>query len=254
MYTSLQQLAKESSTLWNFLPRNLPMPKISSTDQLLMAAHDMTDDLKHPHPDVTFVTIGDETITALAQLETIFKKKFQKPLAPGISQAPIKADENKQPAAFFQQFLTLPMNHNYQTRSQNQVSPAAPTNVIESQNLPQLPRVVTPVARNAAPLRVPTRAFNLPQGFFFQDDFLDMGSINQAIALGKNHWTNMPMINSVINPITGKEMEYTALMKDPTLEPLWKRGFGNDLGCLLQGICNIQGANYCFFVELRNIP
>jgi hypothetical protein len=35
-----------------FPPRNSPMPYISSTDRLLMATHDMTDNLKHPHPDV----------------------------------------------------------------------------------------------------------------------------------------------------------------------------------------------------------
>jgi hypothetical protein len=32
------------------------------------------------------------------------------------------------------------------------------------------------------------------------------------------------MANVAVHPITGKEMEYTALMKYPTLEPLWKLG------------------------------
>jgi hypothetical protein len=61
-----------------FFPHNLLMPQISSTDRLLMAAHDTTDALKDPHPDFPFATIGDDTITALA-LATIFKNKFQKP-------------------------------------------------------------------------------------------------------------------------------------------------------------------------------
>jgi hypothetical protein len=58
------------------------MPKISSMDRLLTAAHYMTDALKYPNPDVPFATIGDDTITALAQLATLFKDKFQKPVAP----------------------------------------------------------------------------------------------------------------------------------------------------------------------------
>jgi hypothetical protein len=33
-----------------------------------MAAQDMTDALKHPHPDVPFATIGDDTIAALEKL------------------------------------------------------------------------------------------------------------------------------------------------------------------------------------------
>jgi hypothetical protein len=56
-----------------------------------MAAHDMTDALKYPHHDDPFMTIGDGTITSLAQLAKKIKNKFQKPLAPEISQSPIKA-------------------------------------------------------------------------------------------------------------------------------------------------------------------
>jgi hypothetical protein len=48
-------------------------------------------------------------------------------------------------------------------------------------------------------------------------------------------------------------MEYTALMKDPSLQPLWKRGFGNELGRLFQGIRDIPGTDTCLFVELKNI-
>jgi hypothetical protein len=49
-------------------------------------------------------------------------------------------------------------------------------------------------------------------------------------------------------------MEYTALMKDPNLKPLWKRGFGNEAGRLFQGIRDIPGTDTFFFVELTNIP
>jgi hypothetical protein len=49
-------------------------------------------------------------------------------------------------------------------------------------------------------------------------------------------------------------MEYTALMRDPALQPLWKRGFGNKVGHLFQGIRYIPGTDTCFFVELTNIP
>jgi hypothetical protein len=49
-------------------------------------------------------------------------------------------------------------------------------------------------------------------------------------------------------------MEYKALMKDPNLQPLWKRGFGNEAGRLFQGIRDIPGTDLCLFVELINIP
>jgi hypothetical protein len=49
-------------------------------------------------------------------------------------------------------------------------------------------------------------------------------------------------------------MEYMALMKDPCLQPLWKQGFGNEYGCLFQGIRDIPGTDTCFFIKLTNVP
>jgi hypothetical protein len=62
------------------------------------------------------------------------------------------------------------------------------------------------------------------------------------------------MTNSVLHPVTGNEMQYKKIMKHPTLGQQYKIGFGNELGCLCQGIRDIQGTNKCFFVELTNIP
>jgi hypothetical protein len=42
-----------------------------------------------------------------------------------------------------------------------------------------------------------------------------MDTAQMAIALGDNHWSRQHLANAVIHPVTGKEMEYTALMKDP---------------------------------------
>jgi MoxR-like ATPase len=49
-------------------------------------------------------------------------------------------------------------------------------------------------------------------------------------------------------------MEYMALMKEPDLQPLWKRGFINEVGRLFQGIRNIPDTTTCFFDEINNIP
>jgi hypothetical protein len=57
-----------------------------------------------------------------------------------------------------------------------------------------------------------------------------------AIDLGTNHWSHRHQANSVIHPDTGKEMEYSALMKDPHLQTVWARGFGKECGRLFQGI------------------
>jgi hypothetical protein len=49
-------------------------------------------------------------------------------------------------------------------------------------------------------------------------------------------------------------MEYMALIKDPHLQPLWTRGFGNEYGRLFQGIRDITGTDTCFFIKLTYIP
>jgi hypothetical protein len=46
-----------------FLPNNSPVSQLSSTDILIMAVNDMTNALKHPHPEVPFSHIGDDAIT-----------------------------------------------------------------------------------------------------------------------------------------------------------------------------------------------
>jgi hypothetical protein len=83
---------------------------------------------------------------------------------------------------------------------------------------------------------------------------LDLGGANCEIALGESHWTKTQMMNSVIHPITGKEMQYKDLMKDPDLGPLFEIGLTNELGRICQGIRDIAGTNTAFFIDLTSIP
>jgi hypothetical protein len=79
----------------DFPPHNSPMPQTMSTDRILTAAQDITDTLKHPHPDVPFNTIGDDTISALSTLAEIFTRKFKKLEATDGLPAPPKTAANK---------------------------------------------------------------------------------------------------------------------------------------------------------------
>jgi hypothetical protein len=81
-----------------------------------------------------------------------------------------------------------------------------------------------------------------------------MDSAHMTGALGHNHWSQQHQANTVIHPVTGKEIEYSALMKDPRLQPPWTRGFGNECGHLFQGIRDIPGTDTCFFIKMKNIP
>jgi hypothetical protein len=218
-FTFLPLRVNAKLTLWSFYPHNSPMPQLSFTDSLIMAANDMTNALKNPDPEVPFAKVGDDTIEALTQLAEIFQKKFQTVKPPVLSNSPIKAAENKRPAVLIQPIFTSPMQHNYEKRSQPTIDTRAATNT------PLLPRVVTPMTGQAASPRVPTRSQNLSPKNLSQNNFWNIATTNMAVALGANHWSQQHLSNAVVHPVTDKQMEYMALMSDPDLQPIWERGF-----------------------------
>jgi hypothetical protein len=137
-----------------------------------------------------------------------------------------------------QTILTSPMQHKNHTISQTTINTEVATNT------PLLSRVITPMDQ-AAPPRVPTLSQNISTGNLSQNDFWNMETSNIAVALVKNHWSQQHFANAVVRPVAGKQIEYMALMKDPYLQPLWKRGFGNEAGRLFQGIRDIPGTDTC---------
>jgi hypothetical protein len=224
------------------------MPQLSSTDRLIMAAKDMTDALQNPHPEVPFARVRDDTISALADLAAIFKLKLRQTQPPTLPAAPPKVTQRPCLAESSNPILASPMPPPRQTRSQTTIHTQDITNA------PLPPRVVTPRTLNPSPPRVPTHSQRLSFRNLSQNDFCGMDIAHMAIALVKNHWYRQHLANAVIHPITGKEMEYSALMKDPRLQPLWTRGFGNECVRLFQGIQDIPGTDTCFFIKLTNIP
>jgi hypothetical protein len=231
-----------------FFPHNYQMPQLSSTNRLIMAANNMSNAYQNPHPEVPFTHIRDDTISALTALAEIFKLKFQKVHTPNLQTAPPKVTQRTCLAESSNPILAYPTTPPRQTRSQTTVHARDITNA------PLLPRVVTPMMSQPSPPRVPTRSQDLSHRNLSQYDFCGMDTSHMAIALGNHHWSQQHQANAFIHPITGKEMEYMALMKDPRLQPLWRRGFGNKGRRLFQGIRDIPGTNTCFFIKLTNIP
>jgi hypothetical protein len=213
-----------------------------------MAANAMSNALQNPHPEVLFTHVGDDTISALTALAEIFKLKFQKVHSPVLPAPPAKVTQRTCLAESSNPILASPKPPPRQTRSQTT------THARDITNAPLPLRVVTPMTSPPSPPRVPRRSQNLAPRNLSQDNFCGMDTAHMAIALGNHHWSQVHQANAVVHPITGKEMEYMALMKDPRLQPLWKRGFGNEVRRLFQGIRDIPGTDTCFFIKLTNIP
>jgi hypothetical protein len=218
---------------------------MSSTDRILMAAQDMTDALKHPHTDKPFATIGYDTIATLEKWSEIFTRKFKKQEKPDPIPKPEKLHGIQRDVAPEDSILSPPIK-SYITRKKSTA-----THFSEGRQPP--PRVVTPTTRRVSPPKVKARAQKLsPRNL--SRDLLDLGAANCACELGDNHWTKTPMMNSVIHPGTGKEMQYKDLMKDPIFGPLFEIGLSNELGRICQGMRDVAGTNTAFFIDLHNIP
>jgi hypothetical protein len=133
---------------------------------------------------------------------------------PELPAAPAKVAQRTCPAETSNPLLASPMPPPHQTRSQKTIHAQNITNT------PLLPRVVTPMTSRPAPPRALMRSQNLSPRNLSQDNFGDMDTAHMAIALKNRHWSLQHQSNAVVHPITGKEMEYMALMKDPCLKPL----------------------------------
>jgi hypothetical protein len=148
-----------------FFPHNYQVPQLSSTDRLLMAAKDMTDTFQNPHPEVPFASVGDATISALADLAAIFKLKLQQTPSPTPQAVPPTVFQRPCLVESSNQILDSPMPISRQTRSQTT------THTQDIPNVPLPPRAVTPRTLRPSPPRVPPRSRRLSPRNLSQDDF-----------------------------------------------------------------------------------
>jgi hypothetical protein len=231
-----------------FFPHNYQLPQLSYTNRLLMAAKDMTDALHNPHLAVPFASVGDDTIAALTDLAAIFKLKLQQAPSPTTQASPPKVVSRSSLIHPPNQILNSPMPIRRQTRSQTTI------HTQDIPNVPLPPMVVTPRTLCESPPRVATGSQRLSPHNLSQDDFCGMDAAHMVIALGNTHWSQRHHFNAVIHPVTPKEREYSALMKDPRLQPLWTRSFRNECRHLFQGVRDIPGTDTCFFIDLKKHP
>jgi hypothetical protein len=160
-----------------FFPHNYQMPQLSSTDRLIMDAKDMTDALQNPHTEVPFARIGDDTISALAKLATIFKLKLRQTPPPTLPDAPPRVTQRPCLAESSNPIVASPMPLPRQTRSQTTI------HAQDISNAPLPPRVVTPRTLSPSPPRVPTRSQRHSPRNLSQNDFCGMDTAHMAIAL-----------------------------------------------------------------------
>jgi hypothetical protein len=133
-----------------FFPHTYHLPQLSSTNRLLMAAKDMTEDLQDPHPAVPFASVGDDTIAAIKDLAAIYKLKLQQAPSPTTQASPPKVVSRPSLILSSTHILNSPIPIRRRTRSQT---------TIHTQDIPSVPlamRVVTSRTLHQSTPRVPT--------------------------------------------------------------------------------------------------
>ena len=65
------------------------------------------------------------------------------------------------------------------------------------------------------------------------------------------------MINAIVDPDTGKQLEYRHLIRHnrADIKETWNRSAANEFGCLAQGVGGrIEGTDTIFFIHPSKIP
>ena len=61
--------------------------------------------------------------------------------------------------------------------------------------------------------------------------------------------------NAIVDPTTGKTLEYRHLMANPDTKPIWEKSCANEFGRLAQGVGDrVKGTNTIFFIPRSKVP
>jgi hypothetical protein len=81
-----------------------------------------------------------------------------------------------------------------------------------------------------------------------------METSNMAIALGTNHWLQQHFANAVIHPVTGKQMEYMALMNDPALQPCGNEASATRQAAFFKAVVTFQSQTHVSLWKSQTYP
>ena len=222
VYTPTTNSTRISDTV-AFFPNKIPVPHLSSADNAMRAAADLAHALQNPSPAAPFAQYGDEKLNAIAKLTEIFEAAVT-------------------PAAQPPRVLNPPVPP---PRVPN---PAVPPPRVPSTHAPP-PRV--PPHRPSTH-RYPTRA-RTPTSFTANAVQALIDAPDLTAQIKTQLYSTLPeefLTNSVIDPSTGRSMEYRELISNPSTKKAWQHSSANEFGRLFQGVGGrVTGTNTCYFIK-----
>eukprot|EP00978_Attheya_sp_CCMP212_P030152 scaffold109935_cov20-Attheya_sp.AAC.1 len=192
------------------------MPALSTQDKAVEAIHDLIALLRNPKPANPFLTYDPQATAAIETMADIFQTNAT------------TGDTNDEAPP------RVPVTKHIQ--SPPRVQKSVPPSYQPPPRVPTKATVSPP--KDPQPKNPPTHQYGTRTATQKASNKTILHPSYKARAL--NHILNSErvyngMLNAVTNPLTGIQMEYKDLMKDPTLRPIWTKAMGNEFGRLAQG-------------------
>ena len=209
-----------------FFPHRFKMPATSSIDKANQCILDLIELLKSPAPASPFPQFGDKKLQAIEDLANIFRKALPKTPSNTPTVVPRVGSQN------------VPRVPSAQPTQ-------APTPIPPQNNVvPQPPEPsYTGTRFDVGPRR---HWYNTRLQATLQHSSMQAYSVAPILF----HWAN-----PVIDPETGKSLEYRHLINDPKTRDTWLKAMANEIGRLAQGVGGrIEGTDTFEFVHWKTIP
>jgi hypothetical protein len=234
-YVSATHGERNSDTV-EFFPTKVNMPALSTQDKAIEAIHDLIALLKNPKPANPFLTYGPQATAAIETMADIFQT----------NETTIETDDTSSPRVPVTKHIQSP------PRVQKSVPPS-------SQPPPRVPTKATVSPPKDPQPNPPTHQYGTRTATQKASKKTILQPSYKARAL--NHILNSErvyngMLNAVTDPLTGIQMEYKDLMKDPSLRPTWIKAMANEFGRLAQGVGTRMptGSGTIHFITPDRIP
>jgi hypothetical protein len=199
-----------------FFPQYTKVPRLSSADAATYAARDLIYALQHPQPAGPFAPT-DPTLEALKKLANIFAIAL--PLTETAAAPRVEVTTIQLPNT----------HHQYNTHSQAQPSIAA---------------AIIPSSKETVNIIID------PSSSTIRDCLAPLPMAQpEAIPLP------MEFAGSVIDPATGKVMEYRELICNPGTKSIWQCSSANEFDHLCDGCTGrVNGTNTMRFISVHDVP
>ena len=224
-----------------FFPTHCKMPNVTSHDAVIYAANDLITALTTPQPTNSVLSICNDQLVALQKLATIFQCSIHKnPIAdpgePDIA-PPHRPRTRRQTKALANAAIkdiyspTVSPTPTQPCDDPKNEDKLAPDHICDIQHSKPL---IVPIIKNLQP-QYPTKHKGM-----LEDPFRLIQSAN-----------------SVVDPSTGKQLEYKQLINHPDrkLRQTWQCSSANEFGSLAQGIGGrIEGTDTIKFLRYHEMP